>query len=88
MFFFFRLTKMFVHSWWLLVMWSLTVPRCAVHPRRREPRSAGPLRHADGQGEAPRPGEGPGAVQVPADQRLRRQQVCCLSEQSLYARTL
>lgn len=40
-------------------------------PRRWDPPPAGPLRHAHGQGEGTRSREGPGATEIPADERLR-----------------
>lgn len=43
-------------------------------PRWWDPSPAGSLRHAHGQGEGTRSGEGPGAVEVPADERLRGHQ--------------
>ena len=43
-------------------------------PRWWDSSPAGSLRHAHGQGEGTRSGEGPGAVEVPADERLRGHQ--------------
>lgn len=43
-------------------------------PRWWDPSPAGSLRHAHGQGEGTRSGEGPGAVEVPADEWLRGHQ--------------
>lgn len=43
-------------------------------PRWWDPPPAGSLRHAHRQGEGARSGEGPGAVEIPADERLRGHQ--------------